>query len=114
MGSFSNSRRFGATDKMPGKVYLVGAGPGDPELLTRKAWRVLQSANVVLHDDLVPQEILRVLPPTAQLVNVSKRCGTKGISQTHINSLMVQLAREGKTVARLKCGDPLLFGRAGE
>jgi len=99
---------------MAGKVYLVGAGPGDPELLTRKAWRVLQSANVVLHDDLVPQEILRVLPPTAQLVNVGKRCGTKGISQTHINSLMVQLAREGKTVARLKCGDPLLFGRAGE
>ncbi|HSZ18233.1 MAG TPA: uroporphyrinogen-III C-methyltransferase [Candidatus Acidoferrum sp.] len=100
--------------EMAGKVYLVGAGPGDPELLTRKAWRVLQSANVVLHDDLVPQEILRVLPPTAQLVNVGKRCGTKGISQTHINSLMVQLAREGKTVARLKCGDPLLFGRAGE
>jgi uroporphyrin-III C-methyltransferase len=99
---------------MTEKVYLVGAGPGDPELLTRKAWRVLQSANVVLHDDLVPQELLRVLPPTAQLVNVGKRCGTKGISQTHINSLMVQLAREGKIVARLKSGDPLLFGRAGE
>jgi uroporphyrin-III C-methyltransferase len=99
---------------MAEKVYLVGAGPGDPELLTRKAWRVLQSANVVLHDDLVPQELLRVLPPTAQLVNVGKRCGTKGISQTDINSLMVQLAREGKIVARLKSGDPLLFGRAGE
>jgi uroporphyrin-III C-methyltransferase len=99
---------------MAGKVYLTGAGPGDPELLTRKAWRVLQSADVVLHDDLVPQEILRILPPMAQLVNVGKRCGAKGISQTEINALMVQLAREGKIVARLKSGDPLLFGRAGE
>lgn len=99
---------------MSGKVYLVGAGPGDPELLTRKAWRILQSAGVVLHDDLVSQDILRILPLTAQVVNVGKRCGAKGISQAEINALMVQLAREGKTVARLKCGDPLLFGRAGE
>jgi uroporphyrin-III C-methyltransferase len=99
---------------MPEKVYLVGAGPGDPELLTRKAWRVLQSVAVVLHDDLVSQEILRILPPTAQLVNVGKRCGAKGISQAEINELMVNLAREGKRVARLKSGDPLLFGRAGE
>ena len=68
----------------------------------------------MLHDDLVPQEILRVLPPTAQVVNVGKRCGAKGISQAEINALMVQLAREGKIVARLKSGDPLLFGRAGE
>ena len=96
------------------KVYLLGAGPGDPELLTRKAWRVLQSAGVVLHDDLVSREILRTLPPTAQVVNVGKRCGAKGISQTEINQLMVQQAREGKIVARLKSGDPLLYGRAGE
>jgi len=99
---------------MAEKAYLVGAGPGDPELLTRKAWRVLQSANVVLHDDLVPQELLCALPPTAQVVNVGKRCGAKGISQAEINALMVQLAREGKIVVRLKSGDPLLFGRAGE
>jgi len=99
---------------MIGKVYLVGAGPGDPELLTRKAWRVLQSAAVVLHDDLVPEEILRALPLSAQVVNVGKRCGAKGISQAEINALMVQMAREGKIVARLKSGDPLLFGRAGE
>jgi len=99
---------------MAEKVYLVGAGPGDPELLTCKAWRVLQSADVVLHDDLVPEELLRVLPPTAQAVNVGKRCRAKGISQAEINALMVQLAREGKIVARLKSGDPLLFGRAGE
>src|SRR5580700_2811848 len=99
---------------MAEKIYLVGAGPGDPELLTRKAWRVLQSSNVVLHDDLVPQELLHVLPPTTQVVNVGKRCGAKGISQAEINTFMVQFAREGKIVARLKSGDPLLFGRAGE
>ena len=99
---------------MAGKVYLVGAGPGDPELLTRKAWRLLQSANFVLHDDLVPPEILHVIPPTVQVVNVGKRCGAKGISQSEINQLMIQLARDGKIVARLKSGDPLLFGRAGE
>jgi len=99
---------------MPGKVYLVGAGPGDPELLTRKAWRVLQTADVVLHDDLVSQEILRALPLAAQVISVGKRCGAKGISQIEINELMVSLAQEGKSVARLKNGDPLLFGRAGE
>jgi uroporphyrin-III C-methyltransferase len=99
---------------MPGKVYLVGAGPGDPELLTRKAWRVLQSADVVLHDDLVSEEILRTLSREAQVINVGKRCGAKGISQIEINEQMVNLAREGQLVARLKNGDPLLFGRAGE
>jgi uroporphyrin-III C-methyltransferase len=99
---------------MPAKVYLVGAGPGDPELLTRKAWRVLQSADVILHDDLVSEEILHVLPLGSQIVNVGKRCGAKGISQSEINAWMVSLAREGKIVARLKSGDPLLFGRAGE
>jgi uroporphyrin-III C-methyltransferase len=104
----------GVAIEMAEKVYLVGAGPGDPELLTRKAWRVLQSSDVVLHDDLVSQEILRALPPTAQAVNVGKRCGTKGISQAEISALMVQLAHEGKIVVRLKSGDPLLFGRAGE
>jgi uroporphyrin-III C-methyltransferase len=100
--------------EMAGTVYLVGAGPGDPELLTRKAWRVLQTANVVLHDDLVSEEILRSLAPAIQVVNVGKRCGAKSISQEGINALMVQLARKGKIVVRLKSGDPLLFGRAGE
>src|SRR5260370_2794167 len=103
-----NTRGFAI--EMPGKVYLVGAGPGDPELLTRKAWRVLQSADAVLHDDLVPVEILRILPAAALVTNVGKRCGTKGISQAQINERMVNLAREGKIVARLKSGDPLLFG----
>jgi uroporphyrin-III C-methyltransferase len=110
----SVGQKLGAAIEMSGKVYLVGAGPGDPELLTRKAWRVLQSVDVVLHDDLVPQEILRVLPPAAKVVNVGKRCGAKGISQAEINQWMVQLARSGKIVSRLKSGDPLLFGRAGE
>jgi uroporphyrin-III C-methyltransferase len=99
---------------LAGKVYLVGAGPGDAELLTRKAWRVLQSADVVLHDDLVSHEVLAVLPPSAHVVNVGKRCGAKSVSQDEINALLVQLARDGKTVARLKSGDPLLFGRGGE
>jgi uroporphyrin-III C-methyltransferase len=108
---FENRRNSSA---MAAKVYLVGAGPGDPELLTRKAWRVLQSADVVLHDDLVSAEILNSFPSDVQRVNVGKRCGSKNISQDEINQLMIQLAREGKTVARLKSGDPLLFGRAGE
>jgi uroporphyrin-III C-methyltransferase len=99
---------------MPKKVYLVGAGPGDPELLTRKAWRVLQSADAVLHDDLVSREILNTLPETAHVQNVGKRCGAKGITQENINKLMISLAVADKTVVRLKSGDPLLFGRAGE
>lgn len=99
---------------MSGKVYLVGAGPGDPELLTRKAWRVLQSADVVLHDELVSAEILRVLPEGALVLNVGKRCGAKSISQPEINQRMITGARQGQIVARLKSGDPLLFGRAGE
>ena len=99
---------------MPEKVYLVGAGPGDPELLTRKAWRALQSADFVLHDDLVSEEILCTIPARAQIMNVGKRCGAKAISQTEINALMISLASENKIVVRLKSGDPLLFGRAGE
>jgi len=97
-----------------GKVYLVGAGPGDPELLTLKALRVLQSAEAVLHDDLVSPEILKLIPSTAQVHNVGKRCGKKKILQGEINCLMVALAASGLRVVRLKGGDPLIFGRAGE
>jgi uroporphyrin-III C-methyltransferase len=97
----------------PGSVYLVGAGPGDPDLLTLKAARMIQAADVVLHDDLVPQAILD-LAPRAEIVNVGKRCGTKSITQDQINALMVEHAREGRTVVRLKSGDPLIFGRAAE
>jgi len=99
---------------MKGKVYLVGAGPGDPELLTLKALRLLRTAEVVLHDDLVAPEILKLIPPTAQIHNVGKRCGKKRILQGEINDLMVALAASGLRVVRLKGGDPLIFGRAGE
>ncbi len=99
---------------MKGKVYLVGAGPGDPELLTVKALRLLQTADAVLHDDLVSPEILQLIPATAQVHNVGKRCGKKKISQEEINFLMVALADSGLRVVRLKSGDPLIFGRAGE
>src|ERR1700684_664571 len=99
---------------MKGKVYLVGAGPGDPELLTVKALRLLESANVVLHDDLVAPEILKLIPSTAQVQNVRKRCGTKTMRQEEINFLLVPLAAFGSQVVRLKSGDPLIFGRAGE
>lgn len=99
---------------MKGKVYLVGAGPGDPELLTLKALRLLRTAEAVLHDDLVAPEILKLIPPTAQVHNVGKRCGKKKILQGEINCLMVALAASGLRVVRLKGGDPLIFGRAGE
>ena len=99
---------------MTGKVYLVGAGPGDPELLTLKAARVLQHADAVLHDDLVGPQILRLAPAQAEVRNVGKRCGKKNISQEEINFLMVTLAASGLQVVRLKGGDPLVFGRIGE
>jgi uroporphyrin-III C-methyltransferase len=99
---------------MTGKVYLVGAGPGDPELLTLKAARVLKQADVVLHDDLVSAQILQLARAHAQVRNVGKRCGEKSISQEEINFLMVALAASGLQVVRLKGGDPLIFGRVGE
>jgi len=94
---------------MKGKVYLVGAGPGDPELLTLKALRVLKTADAVLHDDLVAPEILNVIPAAAQVHNVGKRCGKKNIVQEEINFLMVALADSGLRVVRLKSGDPMIF-----
>ena len=99
---------------MKGKVYLVGSGPGDPELLTIKAHRLLGIADVVLFDDLVSPEILKLVSPKAQLRNVGKRCGEKKITQVEINFLMIALAESGRCVVRLKSGDPLIFGRLGE
>jgi len=99
---------------MNGKVYLVGAGPGDPELLTVKAYRILREADVVLHDNLVNPAILELASPASQIVNVGKRCGRRDITQSEINSRMVEYARAGLAVVRLKGGDPLVFGRAGE
>jgi uroporphyrin-III C-methyltransferase len=97
-----------------GKVYLVGAGPGDPDLLTLRALRTLGSADVVLHDALVSQEVLALVPPRARILNVGKRCGRKRISQEEINDLLLRFASKGEVVVRLKSGDPLIFGRAGE
>jgi uroporphyrin-III C-methyltransferase len=99
---------------MLGRVFLVGAGPGDPELLTLKALKVLQAADVVLHDDLIGPEILALIPATAQVRNVGKRCGRKNIQQEEINAVLVAFASFGLKVVRLKGGDPLIFGRAGE
>jgi uroporphyrin-III C-methyltransferase/precorrin-2 dehydrogenase/sirohydrochlorin ferrochelatase len=97
-----------------GKVFLVGAGPSDPDLLTVKALRLIQSADVILHDDLVPQPILDLAAPSAEIVNVGKRCGTKSITQEEIHALMIGHARAQRCVVRLKSGDPLIFGRAAE
>jgi uroporphyrin-III C-methyltransferase len=97
-----------------GKVYLVGAGPGDPELLTLKAARILADAGVVLYDALVSKEVLAMVSRSAQLIDVGKRAGKKLLTQKEINSLLVSYATKTKIVVRLKGGDPLLFGRAGE
>jgi uroporphyrin-III C-methyltransferase len=99
---------------MKGKVYLVGGGPGDPELLTLKAAKILARANVVLHDALVSREVLALVAAGAELIDVGKRCGRKLLTQEEINALMISYAKSHEVVVRLKGGDPLLFGRAGE
>ena len=97
-----------------GKVYLIGAGPGDPELLTIKAARALSEADVVLVDDLVDRRVLAHARAGARIVEVGKRGGCKSTPQAFIEKLMVRLARRGVFVARLKGGDPFIFGRGGE
>ncbi len=99
---------------MPGKVYIVGAGPGDPELLTLKAVRALGLADVVLHDELVNLAVLQYVRSGALIENVGKRSGGKHYPQTAINSSMLFHASQGRCVVRLKGGDPSLFGRLGE
>ena len=99
---------------MTGKVFFVGAGPGAADLLTVRAVRVIERAEVVLHDDLVQPEVLDLAPSTATVLNVGKRCGHAGTSQQTINELMIAFAQEGRAVVRLKSGDPALFGRLGE
>ena len=99
---------------MSGKVFLVGAGPGDPELLTLKAARLLAGAEVVLHDALVSDAVLAMISPAAEIINVGKRAGQKLLTQEETNALLVSYAKTRPTVVRLKGGDPSVFGRAGE
>src|SRR5258707_1005086 len=94
-----------------GKVYLVGAGPGDPELLTVKAARLLARAEIVFHDALVSAEVLRLIARDAEVINVGKRCGRKLLTQEEINSLLVAAGTKQEVVIRLKGGDPMIFGR---
>jgi uroporphyrin-III C-methyltransferase len=107
-----SNRAFTMTVK--GKVYLVGAGPGDPDLLTVKAQRLISTADVILHDDLVPAAILALAASRAEIASVGKRFGAKGATQPEINARMIESARRGLAVVRLKGGDPGIFGRLAE
>lgn len=115
--SLDTARRYAArpkTGREPGKVFLVGAGPGDPELLTLKAARVLREAEAVVFDHLVGEGVLELLNPAARRIYAGKEAGNHSLPQDQINSLLVELAREGLKVVRLKGGDPFIFGRGGE
>ncbi len=105
-------RNEGPDTRTTGTVYLIGSGPGDPELMTVKATRLLEDCDVVLHDKLPGPKILESLPEDAE--DVGKRAGGERTSQAETNDRLVTLAREGKDVARLKGGDPFVFGRGGE
>jgi uroporphyrin-III C-methyltransferase len=97
-----------------GKVYLVGAGPGDPKLLTLRAAELLGKADIVIYDRLVGKSILKLAPKTARKIYVGKRSGKHEVPQDKINELLISCASEGKKVVRVKGGDPFLFGRGGE
>lgn len=104
----------GTPARQTGAIWLVGAGPGDPELLTLKALKALQAAEVVVHDGLVSDEILELAPAGAQRISVAKRKSRHSYSQDEINRMLVAFAQDGLNVVRLKGGDPFMFGRGGE
>lgn len=97
-----------------GIVWLIGAGPGSEDLLTLRAQRLLQEADVIVHDQLVPDAVIEMGRRDAELISVGKKAGHHSFTQAQINALLVRLAKRGKRVARLKSGDPMVFGRAGE
>ena len=99
---------------VPGIVYLVGAGPGDPELLTLKALRLIKNCDALVHDALIPSEITKEAGNNTQIFHVGKRAGKCSVPQAETNSLILKLAKEGKNVVRLKGGDPFVFSRGGE
>ena len=99
---------------VPGIVYLVGAGPGDPELLTLKALRLIKNCDALVHDALIPREIIKEVGKNTEIFYVGKRAGKCSVPQCETNSLILKLAKEGKNVVRLKGGDPFVFSRGGE
>ena len=101
-------------NNVPGIVYLVGAGPGDPELLTLKALRLIKNCDALVHDALVSDEIVKETSKNTEIYNVGKRAGKCSVPQADTNSLLVKLAKDGKNVVRLKGGDPFIFSRGGE
>jgi siroheme synthase len=94
-----------------GKVYLVGAGPGDAELITLKGMRLISQGDVILYDHLIPTELLNLARPDAELISVGKSASRHTLPQKEINTLLVEKAKEGNSVVRLKGGDPNLFGK---